>query len=335
MMSGAQTTQLAYVMAKLNLADLLKDGPKNSAELATATQTDPAALQRVLRGLTSVGLCTEVDKGRFSLSAMGEYLRTDVPDSLHPRALLNGEVLYPLWGDLLRTVQTGAPAPGRVWGLPLYQYFAEHPQARAVFDRAMASAAWYRLHPVVRAYDFSRFGTIVDVGGGNGALLVLILHAHPQPRGVVFDFPAATERARANIQAAGLADRCRAVGGDAREQVPEGGDAYILSNIICDLDDATAVAVLKNCRAAMSSAARLLVIDRVMPAGGVVSGAARDDYRAWDTASNDLIQLVVTGGGFVRTEAELQALLEAAGFRLTASIPTASSVNVTEAVPAS
>jgi len=169
----------------------------------------------------------------------------------------------------------------QIWGMPIYQYFAEHPEARAVFDRAMASAAWHRLLPVVHAYDFSPFRTVVDVGGGNGALVVLILQAHPRARGVVFDFPAAAERARANLQAAGLADRGTAVGGDAREGVPKGGDAYLLSNIMNDLDDAAAIAVLKNCRAAMGTEAKLLVIDRVMPAGGVVSGAAMDDFRAW------------------------------------------------------
>src|SRR4051794_6880838 len=303
-LAGAQTTQLAYVMAKLDLADLLRDGPRSSAQLAIATQTHPAALKRVLRGLTSIGLCKEVHEGHFALTGLGEYLRTDRPDSLHARALFNGELLFPLWGDLLRTVQTGEPAAGRVWDMSIYEYLAEHPQARAVFDRAMASAGQYRLPPVVRAYDFSRFGIIVDVGGGNGALLVLILSAYPQPRGVVFDFPTATERARENIQAAGLADRCTAVGGDAREGVPAGGDAYILSNVVSDMADAEAIATLKNCRAAMGNDAKLLLINSVMPAGGGSSAAAMDEHKYWQTVLTDLIMLTAIGGGRVRTEAE-------------------------------
>src|SRR3954447_70849 len=124
LLSGAQTTQLAYVMAKLELADLLKEGPRSIAELATATQAHPGALQRVLRGLTSIGLCAEVDNGRFALTGMGEYLRTDLRNSLHARALFNGELLFPLWGDLLRTVQTGEPAAGRVWDMSIYEYLA-------------------------------------------------------------------------------------------------------------------------------------------------------------------------------------------------------------------
>jgi O-methyltransferase domain len=332
---GTQTTQLAYVMAKLGLADLLKAGPKRSAELARATQTDPDILQRVLRGLASLGLCTEVDEGQFALTALGAYLRTDLPGSLHARALFNGEVNSPLWGDLLRTVQTGAPAAERVFGMPIYDYLAGHPPVGALFDQTMASNARYRLGPVARAYDFSRFRTIVDVGGGNGTLLVFILHAYPEPRGVVFDFPAVAERARANLEAAGLTGRCTAVGGDALERVPEGGDAYLLSGVVSGMDDATMITILQNCRAAMGKGARLLLIEWVMPAGGVASGAAMDDYTVWDTASIDLTMLVTFSTGHVRTEAEFRALLEVAGLRCTAIVPTPSSVSVIEAVPTS
>jgi hypothetical protein len=291
-------------------------------------------LQRVLRGLTGMGLCTEVDEGRFALTPLGEYLRTDRPDSLHARALFNGEVLFPLWGDLLHTVQTSQPAVERVLGMPLYQYFAEHPEAGAIFDRTMASYAQYRLRPVAHAYDFSRFSVIVDVGGGNGMLLVLILQAHPQPRGMVFDFPAVAEHARENIEAAGLADRCTAIGGDAMEGVPEGGDAYLLSNVVNGMDETTALAVLQNCRRAMGNRASLLLLEWVMPAGGLASGASATDYKFWDTAAIDLVMLVGFSGGRVRTEAEWRKLLEAAGFRLIGIVPTPSSVNVIEAEPA-
>jgi hypothetical protein len=337
MLFGAQTAQLAYVMAKLNLADLLRDGPQSSAELAAATHTDADALRRVLRGLTSIGLCTEVEAGRFGLTPTGSYLRTDVPGSLHPRALFNGEILFPLWGDLLRTVQTGQGATERVFGAPLYQYFAQHPDVGALFDRTMASAAHYRLLPAVEAYDFSRFHSIIDVGGGNGALVVAILRTYPQPRGVVFDFPAVTERATEQIRTAGLTDRCTAVGGNAMEGVPAGGDCYVLSNFVVGMDDGQAGRVLRNCRAAMADSGTLLLSEWVMPAGSTIRGVAIDDYTFWDTATMDLIMLTHGGAqaGRVRTEAEFRSLLEATGFRLTAIVPTASPIKVLEAVPTS
>ena len=334
---GAQTTQLTYVMAKLKLADLLRDGPRSSAELATATHADGDALRRVLRGLTSVGLCTEVEADRFELTPTGAYLRTDVPSSLHARALLNGEVFFPLWADLLQTVQTGQGAAERVLGAPFYRHLAEHPDVRALFDQTMASAALTRLRPAAASYDFSRFHTIVDVGGGTGALLVAILRMYPQPRGVVFDFPAVTERAAEHLRVAGLAHRCTVVGGDAMESVPAGGDCYVLSNLVVGMDDGRAARVLTNCRAAMAGSGTLLLIEWVMPVGGVARGAATDDDTFWDTTNQDLIILTHGGAqaGRVRTEAEFQGLLEAAGFRLTAIVPTASSVKVLEAVPTS
>lgn len=335
MLFGAQTTQLAYVMAKLRLADLLQDGSRSSAELAAATHTDADALRRVLRGLSSLGLCTEVEADRFELTPTGAYLRTEVPGSLHARALLNGELFLPLWGDLLQTVQTGRGAAERVLGAPFYRHLAEHPDVRALFDQTMASAALSRLRPAAAVYDFSRFHTIVDVGGGTGALLVAILRMYPQPRGVVFDFPAVTERAAEQLRAAGLADRCTTVSGDAMEGVPAGGDCYVLSNLVVGMDDDRAGTVLGNCRAAMAGGGTLLLIEWVMPAGGATRGAATDDDTFWDTANQDLIILTHGGSqaGRVRTEAEFQGLLEAAGLRLTAIVPTAASVKVLEAVP--
>lgn len=331
---GAQATQLTYVMAKLHLADLLREGPRSTADLATATQTDAPALQRLLRGLASLGLCTEVETAVFALTPSGAYLRADVPGSLHARALLNGEVFFPLWGDLLQTVQTGRGAAERVLGAPFYQYLAEHPDLRVVFDRTMASAALSRLRPAAAAYDFSRFQTVVDVGGGTGALLEAILERYSQPRGVVFDFPAVAERAAAQLRTVGLADRCTVVGGDAMASVPPGGDCYVLSNLLVGMDDARAGHVLTNCRAAMAGSGTLLLIEWVMPTGGR-RAAAGDDDTFWDTANQDLLILSHGGvqAGRVRTEAEFQGLLEATGFSLTAIVPTMSSVKVLEAVP--
>jgi len=117
--------------------------------------------------------------------------------------------------------------------------------------------------------------------------------------------------------------------------VPAGGDAYILSNVVSDMADAEAIVTLKNCRTAMGNEAKLLLINNVMPAGGGGSAAAMDEHKYWQTVLTDLIMLTAIGGGRVCTEAEFRALLEAAGFRLTASMPTSSSVNVLEAVPAS
>ena len=329
---SALAAQVVYVAAKLGLADLLKDGPRTAADLAPAAGVDTAILTRVLRALVSLGVLAELAGDRFALTEVGQHLRADREDTVQPRAIFNTEVLQPVWGELLHTLRTGESATARVYGRPLYQHFAENPEIGALFDRTMASAARFRPGPAAAAYDFGRFGTIVDVGGGNGALLVEILRAYDGPRGVVFDVPAVAERARQNIAAAGLADRCTAVGRSALEAVPEGADAYILSNFLIFMGDERAAGILRRCRAAMAAGGRVLLIEWVMPAGGETA----DPYKFWDTTARDLIMLSGYGapGGRARTAEEFRALLEAGGLTLAGIIPTTSPVSVIEALPA-
>ena len=329
---GALAAQVVYVAAKLGLADLLKDGPRTAVDLAAAAGVDAAILRRFLRALVSLGVFVEMAGDRFALTEIGQYLRTDREDSAQPRAIFNTEVLQPLWGELLHTLRTGESGAARVLGMSHFEYFAAHPEIGALFDRVMASAARSRLRPAAVAYDFGQFRTIVDVGGGNGALLIEILRAHDGPQGIVFDLPAVAERAQQNIAAAGLADRCTAVGGSAFETVPTGSDAYVLAHFLVDLDDERAAALLRRCREALAPGGRVLLIERVMPAGGEIT----DPYKFWDTTSIGLTMLALggAGGGRVRTAGEFRALLEAAGLTLAEIIPTASSISVIEARPA-
>ena len=207
-----------------------------------------------------------------------------------------------------------------------YEYLAAHPDIGALFDQTMASYAHYRLGPAVAAYDFSHFRSIVDVGGGSAALLIESLRAYPRPRGTVFDLPDVAERARQNIAAAGLTDRCTVVGGSALETVPAGSDAYILSNFLIGMDDEQATEVLRRCHRAMTDGGRVLLIEWVVPAGGEMANS----FKSWDTTSIDLT-ILSTGVGRVRTVEEFEALLQAAGLTLTEAIATASSVSVIEA----
>jgi precorrin-6B methylase 2 len=265
-------------------------------------------------------------RDRFELTEMGEYLRSDRPDSVYPRAILNAELLLPLWGNLLPALRTGESGVTKVLGMPLYEYLAAHPDVGALFDQTMASYAQYRLGPAVAAYDFSNFRSIVDVGGGNGALLIEILRVYPKPSGIVFDLAEVAERARENIAAAGLSGRCTVMGGSALESVPVGGDAYILSNFVIGLDDERAIEVLRRCRHAMTDGGRVLLIEWVVPVRGEEVGS----FKSWDTTSIDLT-ILATGVGRVRTAEEFGALLQAAGLTLIEIIPTASSVSVIEA----
>lgn len=329
---GAQAAQILYVAAKLGLADHLGEGHRTATDLAQALGVDPAALQRVLRGLVVLGVCEEVDVSRFALTALGEYLRADHPDSVQPRVILNGEVHYALWGDIFETVRTGESASQRVFGMPFYDYLARNPAVGSLFDRAMTSAGWvrYRFRPIVEAYDFGQFRSIVDVGGGNGALMVEVLKAYPEPIGTVFDLPRLAEAARRTIDAAGLTARCRFLGGNAFEAVPAGGDAYLLSNVVMSWGDDEALVPLRNCRRAIDPGGRLLVVEWVMP-----TGESTDSFRFWETVTMDLTMLAAFGSrsGRARSRSEFETLLSAAGFKLAAVIPTRSTICVVEALP--
>lgn len=330
---GAQTAQILYVASKLGVADNLRHGESSAGDLARSLGADAPALERVLRALVVMGVCNETHDGCFSLSPLGEYLRVDHPDSIVARVILNVEVHQAIWSDLLETVKTGGSASQHVFGVPFYEYLSRNPTAGAVFDQAMAAGGWlrHRLRSAVEAYDFGRFASIIDVGGGNGALLAEVLQAHPHLRGTVFDLPRLASTAHATLTQTGLTSRCRFVAGDAFESVPGRHDVCMLSNFVNGFSDEDVLVVLRNCRGAISSGGKLLVLDWVLGSGSELL----DSYRAWDIVTMDIVMLAAFGshGGRLRTKAEFQSLLESAGFTVMALIPTAASISIIEAEP--
>jgi SAM-dependent methyltransferase len=217
--------------------------------------------------------------------------------------------------------------------MPFYEHLARSPEVGSVFDRAMTSAGWirYRFRPAVEAYDFGQFSRIVDVGGGNGTLMVELLKTYPKPTGIVFDVPRLAEAARQRIENTQLITRCQFLGGNAFETVPAGADAYVLSNFLVNWGDTEALVPLRNCRKAITPRGKLVLVEWVMPAGG----EPRAGFRFWDTVFMDLVMLAAFGSrsGYVRTRSEFETLLDAAGFTVTTLVPTAGSVCVIEAAP--
>ena len=327
MVTGYYVSCAIYVVAKLGIADHLSEGPRRVDDLAAATGTHAPSLKRVLRLLASVGVFTEEADSRFALTPIGACLRAGVPGSMRAAALLFGGVTQQAWGDLRRSVETGEPAFRRVFGMDSFDYMAQHPDEAANFDAAMADFTKRIATAVVAAYDFSPFRRIVDVGGGNGALLAGILKANSNLAGVLFDLPQVADRAIAPMRELGLADRYQIVGGDFFKAVPGGGDAYLLKHVIHDWNDDRAGEILRNCRRAMGAEAKLLILEGVYPSRIDQSDESRG------AAANDVNMLVCTGGR-QRSEAEFRHLYEAAGFRLTRILPTQTPVTVIEGIPA-
>jgi O-methyltransferase domain/Dimerisation domain len=290
-----------YTAAKLGIADRLNDGPRTSVELAEKIGADADSLGRLLRLLAGLGIVMGDEDRGFSLTPRGELLKNG-PESMHDLAICYGEQFYPPLAQLPYSVRTGEQSFPRVFGKPLFDYYADHPEAARIFDGAMAAgSAFFAELPAI--YDFSRARTVVDIGGGKGALVGTVLAAQPHLTGIVVEKPHVVATTREWLRQRGLAARCEVIGGDFFASVPPGGDVYVLSRILHDWEDERCLKLLRSCREAMASGCELLIIERVIPAGGERSLALE-----WD------IHMLANTGGRERTEVEYRTLLRRSGF---------------------
>jgi hypothetical protein len=315
---GYWTTQAIFVAAELGIADLLADGPKRPRELADKAEVRSDMLYRVLRALASIGIFAEDDEGRFRLTPLAETLRGESGQRAYAR--LHGRELYQSWAKLLQAMQTGEPGFVKAFGMPAFDYFSKNPDRGAVFDKAMTGHHGSEADPMLDVYDFSGFQVLIDVGGGNGGLLMAILNRHDHMEGVLFDLPGVVERARGLIDSSGVRERCRIVGGNFLESVPRGGDAYLLRHVVHDWRDEDAKVILRNCRNAMKQDGRVLVVEIVVPAGNDPSFAKWMDL------------MMITYGGKERSEKQYRELFASAGLQLTRVVPTAAGISVVEGV---
>ena len=318
------TSRAVYIVAKLGIADLLQSGPKTSEELAQVTGTDASSLYRIMRALTSVGLFKNGTDSRFALTPLSETLVTGAPGSVRWFMISElGQEHYPAWGNLMHSVKTGEIAFDNCFGKDIWKYFAENPEDAAVFNDSMSGMTAAANEAILSLYDFSKFKTVVDIGGGHGGLITTILKANPEAKGILFDAPQVVAGAPPKLAQGGVADRCEVVAGDFFKAVPAGGDAYVMKWIIHDWEDEKAIAILKNCRAQMKPESRLIIVDCVVP--------ETDEPHFAKTF--DLNMMVMTGGK-ERTAAEFEKLVSAAGFKLLQVIPTELPTGIVVAEPA-
>jgi hypothetical protein len=307
---GYMPARVIHVAAHLGISDLLAGGPKTVEALAQSSNTSAGPLLRLLRALASLDLLEDHGRDGFALTALGSQLRSDVPGSLRNFALMfGGERAWRSWGELLHCVKTGESGTRRVYGMGTFEYLAANPDQAIIFNGAMAENTRRVTEALVSAYDFSQFRKIIDVGGGNGALLGAVIAANPSIRGVVFDLPRGGAEASATLADAGVAASCEVVTGDFFHSVPEGADAYILKLIIHDWDDEQSVAILKNCRRAMHQASKILLLERVMPD----KMEATPGHRRMAMADMNMLAMP---GGQERTGNEYRNLMAKAGLSI-------------------
>ena len=322
-MNGFRTTQVVYVFAKLGLADYLAASTLTASELARRVDADPDGLGRVLRLAALFGLVTEEPGGRFRLTPLGDLLKADHPAYLRPVAIQLGELHYGGWSGLLHSAKTGNSAFEHVYGASLFDYLSKHSDAQATFDAYMSANKDPVGDALTEKYDFARFRVMVDVGGGNGSVSTAILKRNSRLKAIISDQPQVVAATSEFINATGLGKRCQVVGGDFFQSVPTGGDVYLLSNVIHDWDDANALRILRNCRAAMKPDTALILLEAILSPHGQPSGVVMSDV-------NMLVMLT----GRERTEDQYEALLRASGLRRSRTITITQRLSLIEGLRA-
>ena len=322
LLNGYRSTALIYIAAKLKLSDLLAKGPRTSADLASTLDVHARSLQRLLRGLVILGLCTEEDDGRFRLTRLGARLQSNNGGSEYSLAIMNGEEYAPAWNHLLHSIRTGETAFDHVFGQSPWEHRRATSGLNDCFNTWLKNGATKAGRSLLSAHDFSVYRRIADLGGGNGSLLVTLLQAQPATRGILFDQAHVLATARTQLEAGGVDSRCQLVEGNFFERIPEGADVCILKSILHDWDDEKSLTILRNCHAALQPGQPLLVLEKILP-----EPAASAPMMVMD----DLHMLAVTGG-LERTADEYGKLFRTAGFQLKKIVPLRTGHSLLETV---
>lgn len=325
LINGYQVSQALHAAATLGVADQLKDGPKPYDAVAQACGAHPLSLYRLLRALAAVGVFHESADKEFSLTALGRCLTSEAPGSTRNYARWIGQRgQWGSWGNLLQSIKSGESALKFTYSTDAWTYRMEHPDERAVFDSAMTGNSRTEAQAVLEAYDFSRFGCVVDIGGGQGLLLKTILLACSGCQGILFDQPQVIASADPALTSGELGQRCRLVGGSFFESVPSGGDVYVMKVILHDWDDGKSIEILRTCRRAMPARSTLIVIERVIgPPNEMPEGKFSD------------LNMMVQYGAMERTRQEFDDLLRNGGFKMTEIVPTRAAPSIIVAQPVS
>jgi hypothetical protein len=319
MLAGFQVSQALYVVARLDIATQLADGPLSLGRLAEETGADEDALRRLLRTLAPLGLFRHVGHDTVAVTSFGELLSASHPASLRDAALYWMETHYQPFNELLGTVRTGKPAAEILYGKPFFEWLAEDPRRAALLTGAMANVTGGLRAGMFDGYALPQGKVVADIGGADGTVMAELLGHAPGRHGIVFDLPHVVSDAHELLRARGLSDRVEVVGGDFFDAVPT-ADVYVLSYILHDWDDASSGKLLGSIARAANPGARLVVIEAVVPEGDTPHRAKMID-----------LTMLAMLTGRERTAEEYEALLGDAGFAVDRILPTPSPFSVIEA----
>lgn len=304
LMSGLWKTQALHVAADLGVIDAIGSTDRRSSiALADQLGLNADAVGRLLSYLDRLGVVSGSESEGYRLTDVGALLKSDGTGTARDLLCLYGREFYRAWGALDHSMRTGESAFSSVFGTGLFEFLAAHPDRLATYERGMQAGTPF-FDAVSDAYDLSDASLIVDVAGGNGALLDRILNRNPGPNAILFDTPHVIARIGTSPIATRHGQRCERIGGDVFQSVPGGGDVYILSRILHCFDDDSCRRILTNCHRAIQPDGRLVVLERIVGA----------DEKSSLTEGYSMHMLVVLGGGRERTEEQYVSLLLESGF---------------------
>ena len=321
--TGYIASSCVHAIARLKIADELRDGARSVSDLAVKTGTNEDILYRILRALASAGLFAETEPRTFVNTSSSQVLRSDHPSGMLKMILWMCDALhFDVYRDMMPTLLNGKPAIEQVFRKPAFDVIFGNPETAETFNDAMTTLSSMVIPAVLENYDFSGIGTLADIAGGHGFVLTSILSKHRDMRGILFDLDHVLKGAKDRIEKMGLASRVQTVAGDFFQNVPT-ADAYVMKHIIHDWDDDRAITILKNCAVHLKPGGKVILLESVLAPGN------EPHLGKWID-----IEMFMMPGGKERTEQEFKQLFEKAGLKLNRVVPTKSPLSVVEAVKA-
>ncbi|MFI7895380.1 methyltransferase [Streptomyces sp. CACIS-1.16CA] len=327
---GQMATQALGAAVRFDVFDRIGPGTLSADALAESLGTHPQATLRLLRALAGLQLLSETEPGLFRTTAAGDFLRTGTAGSMAAMArMFTDPVMLRGWDLLDESVRTGRTTFSTVFGTDFFGHLKEHPELSAAFNEAMSQGTRLTAATVPHHFDFGRFSTLVDIGGGgDGTLLASVLREHPKLRGVLFDTAEGLAQAPRRLADEGLTERVALETGDFFASAPAGGDLYLLKSIIHDWDDERCATILRHIRDVIPAHGSLLIVEPVLPA----TVPADPPGGVYLTDLNMLVNV----GGRERTADDFASLCTAGGFvlRSVTPLPAPNIFQIIEASPA-
>ncbi|MEU9098608.1 methyltransferase [Streptomyces sp. NPDC048361] len=321
---GSMAAQTLRAAVRLKVFELIGEAPRQVADIAAEAGTEPQPMTRLLRALAALGVLRQDSADFFSATPAGALL-----DPRHPRSLASfvrvftDPVALRSWEHLDGSIRTGEVAFDEVFGTDFFSHLAQHPDLSAAFNAAMSQTAGAAADALPYAYDFGRFTSVTDVGGGAGTLLASVLGAHPGLTGVVYDTVEGLAQASTTLRRQGLAERCALASGDFFHSVPAGSDLYLIKSVLHDWPDDRAVTILRHCREVLPAGGRVLIVEPVLPEAADTDTDTDAQGHAADVGITYLsdLNMLVNVGGRERTRQDFEAVCHRAGLTVTSVTP--------------